>query len=211
MNYRQRAYDSYDRSNYNLKITNSYYHFKNIQKILFRKPEYKTIKKPSNSPKYNMSTRPYHNYFVLRQNELYKKVLNDIKTTKVKPKVNAYYKMKEEKLRDYRRQSKTLENRQLLRENSSFKKRLRNQKSMLRIRDMDRDYKLNHLKMMDRSKKIRELRNIILPPISTIVNRIKSPKIIKKYSSHDYKSYRTPVSKDGESSLHRDSKIETTE
>ena len=35
MNYRQRAYDSYDRGTYNLKITNSYYHFKNIQKILF--------------------------------------------------------------------------------------------------------------------------------------------------------------------------------
>ena len=68
-----------------------------------------------------MSTRPYHNYFVLRQNELYKKVLNDIKTTKVKPKVNAYYKMKEEKLREYRRQNKTLQNRQLSKENINYK------------------------------------------------------------------------------------------
>ena len=40
MNYRQRFYDSYDRSNYNFKVTNSYYHFKNIQKIVYRKPEY---------------------------------------------------------------------------------------------------------------------------------------------------------------------------
>ena len=201
MNYRQRAYDSYDRSNYNLKVTNSYYHFKNIQKILFRKPEYKTIKKTTNSPKFNISSRPFRNYFVLRQNELYKKVLNDIKTTKIKPKINAYHKMKEEKLRDYRRQSKTLENRELARENTSFQKRLKNQKSMLRIRDMDRNYKINQLKILDKSKKIRALRNIVFPPISTIVNRMHSPKLIKKFTSHDNKSYRTPASKDGVSYL----------
>ena len=216
MNYRQRAYDSYDRGTYNLKITNSYYHFKNIQKILFRKPEYKTIKNTTNSPKLRINTRPYQNYFISRENQLYKKILNEIKTSKVKPKLNDYYKTKEEKLRDYRRQNKTLENRQLQRENSSFKKRLRNQKSMLRIRDMDRDYKNNHLKMVERTRKIKDLRNIVFPPILSIVNRIKSPNHLKKNSMNENKSYGSRGSREGESlhyvkSTTHESRIKNTE
>lgn len=176
MNYRQRAYDSYDRSNYNLKVTNSYYHFKNIQQILFRKPEYKSIKKTRSPPKLKINAQPYHNYFVIRENELYKKIINGIRESKVRPKINDYHKYKEEKLRDYKRQNKTLESRQLSKENINYKKRLRNQKSMLRIRDMDKDYKNNHLKMVSRSRRIKDTRPIVLPPIYTIVNRINSPK-----------------------------------
>ena len=193
MNYRQRFYDSYNKSNMNLKITNSYYHFRNIQSIIYRKPEYKVIKK-INSPKININTRPLNNYFIARENELYKKIINDIRTTKTKPKLNDYYKLKEEKLRDYRKKYKTLENRQLSRENINFQKRLRNQKSMLRIRDMDKDYKTNHFKIMERSRRIKDLRSIMLPPISTIVNRINSTK--KNRNSYNENN---SVSKGGES------------
>ena len=193
MNFRQRAYESYDRSNYNLKVANSYYHIKNIQKILYRKPEYKSIKKINSPSKLRITTQPYHNYFVIRENELYKKIINGIRDSKVKPKINDYYKMKEEKLREYRRQNKTLQNRQLSKENINYKKRLRNQKSMLRIRDMDRDYKTNHLKMVERSRKIKDTRNIVLPPIGMIVNRINSS---KKYRNN---SYGSSISRDRES------------
>ena len=193
MNYRQRFYDSYNKSNMNLKITNSYYHFRNIQNIIYRKPEYKVIKK-INSPKININSRPLNNYFITRENELYKKIINDIRTTKTRPKLNDYYKLKEEKLRDYRKKYKTLENRQLSRENINFQKRLRNQKSMLRIRDMDKDYKTNHVKIMERSRRIKDLRSIMLPPISTIVNRINSTK-----KNRNLYNDNTSVSKGGES------------
>ena len=193
MNFRQRAYDSYDRSNYNLKVANSYYHFKNIQKILYRKPEYKSIKKINSPPKLRISTQPYHNYFVIRENELYKKIINGIRDSKVKPKINDYYRIKEEKLNEYKRQNKTLQNRQLSKENITFKKRLRNQKSMLRIRDMDKEYKNNHLKMVERSRKIKASRNIVLPPITSIVNRVNSS---KKYRKN---SYGSSISRDKES------------
>ena len=193
MNYRQRFYDSYNKSNMNLKITNSYYHFRNIQSIIYRKPEYKVIKK-INSPKININTRPLNNYFIARENELYKKIINDIRTTKTKPKLNDYYKLKEEKLRDYRKKYKTLENRQLSRENINFQKRLRNQKSMLRIRDMDKDYKTNHFKIMERSRRIKDLKSIMLPPISTIVNRINSTKKNRNLNNEN-----NSVSKGGES------------
>ena len=211
MNYRQRFYDSYNTNNMNLKITNSYYHFKNIQSIIYRKPEYKVIKK-INSPKININTRPFNNYFIARENELYKKIINDIRTTKTRPKLNDYYKLKEEKLRDYRKKYKTLENRQLSRENINFQKRLRNQKSMLRIRDMDKDYKTNHVKIMERSRRIKDLRSIMLPPISTIVNRINSTK-----KNRNLYNENNSVSKGGESLRQYkkknsiDSKIQNTE
>ena len=202
MNFRQRVYDSYDKSNFNLKITNSYYHFKNIQKILYRKPEYTSIKK-IRSPNLKINTQPYNNYFVMRQNQLYKKIINDIRSTKVRPKINDFYEKKEEKLREYRKQNKTIQNLELSRQNSNYRKRLRNQKSLLRVRDMDKDYKTNHLKMVERSRKIKDRKNIVLPPITTIVNRIKSPRIFRKNNYEYNSSYGSSVSKDGES-LHQE-------
>ena len=58
MNFKQRFYDSYDRSNYNYKVTNSYYHFKNIQNIIYRKPEYNPYINLK-SPQLNLKIHPY--------------------------------------------------------------------------------------------------------------------------------------------------------
>ena len=198
MNYRQRIYESLDNDNYNLKIKNSYYHFKNMQKINKRKPQYFSFKRV-NSPKFKISTtQPYKNHLIIRQNELYKKIINDIHKTKSIPKINLYYSSKEEKLRDYRKQNKTLEDRKLTIENSSFRKRLKNQKSILRIKEIDKDYKENHLKMLERFRKIKEGKNIILPPINKIVRKF-SPKLNRKSSKRFDSSYKYGSSKDGES------------
>ena len=208
MNFRQRAYDSYDRSNFNLKITNSYYHFKNIQKILYRKPEYTSIRKVKSPPRLKINTQPFNNHFVIRQNELYKKIINSIRDSKIKPKINDYYKMKEEKLREYKKKNKTLLSRQISLENVKYKKRLRNQKSLLKIREMDNDYKENHLKMVERARKVKDKKAIILPPIKTIVNRITSPRrnIYQNSSNYEYSnSYGSSISKDLES-LHQERK-----
>ena len=175
MNYKQRFYDSYDRSNYNFKVTNSYYHFKNIQNIIYRKNEYNPYMnmKP---PRLNLQMHPFNNkikndFLLSRQNRIYKKIIDDIRNTVVKPKLNNYYKLKEEKIREYRRASKTLENRELKRENTRFHKRLRSQKSLLKLREMDQEYKLNHQKLLDRSRKINK-RYMFLPPINTIMKRL---------------------------------------
>ena len=101
MNFRQRFYDSYDRSNYNLKVTNSYYHFKNIQKITYRKPEFNPYINLK-SPRLNLNIHSYNsnlnNYMFARQNKIYKKTIDDIRNIVVKPKLNLYYKLREEKL-----------------------------------------------------------------------------------------------------------------
>ena len=144
MNYYQRDYLKSNRRNQNLKI----------------------VKRTNNSKLKNNSNELYKNYFVMRENEIYKKIISNIRTTKTRPKMNDYHKTKEEKLRDYRQQNRTLENRKLVRENSNYKKRLKSQKSMLRIREIDKDYKQNHQKMLERLKK----KNTIFLP-SLYINR----------------------------------------
>jgi hypothetical protein len=184
MNFRQRFYDSYDRSNYNFKVTNSYYHFKNIQKIAYRKPEYNPYINLK-SPRLNINIHSYksniNNYMLSQQNKAFKKTIEDIQNSVVKPKLNLFYKLKEEKIREYRRASKTLEIKELKRENSRFHKRLKSQKSFLNLREMDQEYKLNHQRLIDRNKKINK-RFMILPPINSIMKKFESSasnKIIK--------------------------------
>jgi len=184
MNYRQRFYDNYDRSNYNYKVTNSYYHFKNIQKIVYRKPEYNPYINLK-SPRLNINIHSYksniNNYMLSQQNKAFKKTIEDIRNSVVKPKLNLFYKLKEEKMREYRRASKTLEKKELKRENSRFHKRLKSQKSFLNLREMDQEFKLNHQRIIDRNKKINK-KFMNLPPINSIMKKFESSssnKIIK--------------------------------
>ena len=183
MNFKQRFYDSYDRSNYNFKVTNSYYHFKNIQNIIYRKPEYNPYMN-LRSRRLNLQMHPLNNnykndYLTTRQNAIYKKIINDIRNAEVKPKLNLYHKMKEEKIKEYRRASKTLELKELKRENSRFHKRLRSQKSLLKLREMDQEYKLNHQKLLDRSRRINQ-KYLILPPVNSIMKKFQTS-ASKKY------------------------------
>ena len=196
MNYIQRSYDRNNRSNFNIKINNSYFHFINMQKIYDRKPVYNTNKR-LNYPRLKTNpTQLQSNYFVMRENEVYKKIINGIRSTKAKPKLNDYYRTKEEKLRDYRRQNRTLEKKKLVRENSSFRKRLKTQKSALRIREIDKDYKENHLKMLERLKKKNTL---ILPSINRIGQYLtRSPRNNRKNSNYEYSLNASSFSKEGE-------------
>ena len=183
MNYKQRFYDSYDRSTYNYKVTNSYYRFKNIQNIIYRKPEYNPYMN-LRSRRLNLQMHPLNNnykndYLTTRQNAIYKKIINDIRNAEVKPKLNLYHKMKEEKIKEYRRASKTLELKELKRENSRFHKRLRSQKSLLKLREMDQEYKLNHQKLLDRSRRINQ-KYLILPPVNSIMKKFQTS-ASKKY------------------------------
>ena len=183
MNYKQRFYDSYDRSTYNYKVTNSYYHFKNIQNIIYRKPEYNPYMN-LRSRRLNLQMHPLNNnykndYLTTRQNAIYKKIINDIRNAEVKPKLNSYHKMKEEKIKEYRRASKTLELKELKRENSRFHKRLRSQKSLLKLREMDQEYKLNHQKLLDRSRR-KNQKYLILPPVNSIMKKFQTS-ASKKY------------------------------
>ena len=186
MNYIQRSYDRNNRSNFNIKINNSYFHFLNMKKIYDRKPVYNTIKRLYYPRMKTNPTQLQNNYFVMRENEIYKKIINGIRSTKAQPKLNDYYRTREEKLRDYRRQNRTLEKKKLVRENSSFRKRLKTQKSTLRLKEIDKDYKENHLKMLER---LRKKNTLILPSINRIGQFMaRSPRLSRKNSNYEYSS-----------------------
>ena len=51
MNPRQKSYDSYDKTNKLLKLTNSYYHYRNLEIIKNRKPLYNDAPKYFSNPK----------------------------------------------------------------------------------------------------------------------------------------------------------------
>ena len=168
MNFRQRIYESFSRDNYNLKVSNSKYHFRNMFNISNRKPEYHSFRIVSPSKlKHNAS---FQNYFVIKENELYKKIINDIRFSKVQPKMNNYFKINEEQLKEYKRKNKKLLNKQLSKDNIIYRKRLLDQKSMLRIKEIDKDYRDNHIKLVERTKKIQNIKKLILPRIQTVVN-----------------------------------------
>jgi hypothetical protein len=108
-----------------------------------------------------------------RQNKIYKKTIDDIRNIVVKPKLNLYYNLREEKIKEYRRAIKTLETKELKRENSRFHKRLKSSKSYLRLREREQDFKSNHQKLLDRTKKVNK-RYMLLPPINSIMRKFES-------------------------------------
>lgn len=174
MNYRQIAYDRYDRNNFNLKLLNSYHHFINIQNISNRRPEYAPNPKAFFPPKLKINDHINNKYMFKREDKLYKKVLNNIKYSKVYPKMNDYYQKKEEQLKEFKDKKNKFMKKQMSKDNLIFKRRLKNQKSMIRIKEIDKDYD-NHKKLVEMTRKIQDSKTFILPRISTLINRINSP------------------------------------
>ena len=86
MNPRQRSYDSYDKTNKLLKLTNSYYHFRNLEHIKKRKPQFGN--NPTLYPKKNPHVEPFQDYFIKKQNENIQEKLNKIKNRKAKVNLN---------------------------------------------------------------------------------------------------------------------------
>ena len=86
MNPRQKHYDSFNKTNKLLKLTNSFYHYRNLEKIKNRSPRY-TIKPLSLSP--NKKIRQFNifqAYDIEKQNNNIKNKIkkNFSKTSKTK-------------------------------------------------------------------------------------------------------------------------------
>ncbi len=164
MNPRQKSYDSYDKTNKLLKLTNSYYHFKNMELIKKRKPQY------SKRPTYYPSNKKPHvalfqNYYIKIQNENIKSKLNQIRLKPIKPKINNIFLSKELKIQEFRKQHKNLYIKRREEENENYKKRIKNQKAFIDSKAMDKDFHEEHTKTLMKLKKIGENENVVLPPI----------------------------------------------
>ena len=163
MNPRQKSYDSYDKTNKLLKLTNSYYHFRNLELIKKRKPQY------SNRPTYYQSKKqhvaPFQNYYIKRQNENIQYKLNQIRSRPIKPKINDVFLSKESKIQEFRQQHKNLYIKRREEENLNYKRRIKNQKAFIDPRAMDKDFREEHTKTLMKLRKIGDNENVVLPPI----------------------------------------------
>ena len=182
MNPRQKSYDSYDKTNKLLKLTNSYYHFRNLEYIKRRKPKY------SNHPTLYQNKKPhvapFQNYYVKKQNETIQNKLNQIRLKPIKPKINDIFLSKEIKIQEFRQQHKNLFIKRREEENENYKKRIKNQKAFINPKAMDKDYQEEHTKTLMKLKKIGENENVVLPPIK---NSHDNPTLMetKKYYNTD--------------------------
>ena len=186
MNFRQQLYGRYDETNQLMKISNNFYLYKNVNSISKRK-----IKLPlSPSRKNHINTDCMGQYYVSRNNEIYKKMLDNIKRQPVRLNTNSD-KKDIERINNYRKKSKQIEDKLLAIENENYKKRLNMQKGRLNIKNIEDNYQNYHLKEVKRLRRIPAEKSVVLPPISNIMRekRVTSGKKAKG------KNERTPSAK----------------
>ena len=164
MNHRQKLYDRYDEANQLMKISNNFYLYKNVNSISKRKIQYTSTPTIKN----RINTDNMEQYYVSRDNEIYRKMLVNIKKQPIKLKIKQDQK-DIERINNYRKKSKMIEDKLLAIENENYKKRLNMQKGRLNIKNIDDNYQKYHLKQVKRLRKIPEEKSVVLPPISLIM------------------------------------------
>ena len=169
MNTRQKSYDSYDKTNKLLKLTNSYYHFINLEFIKKRRPLY------SNTPVYSIHPKKtkkkqsilFQTYYVKKQNESIKNKINKILLRPIKPKMNDEFLSKEKKLQKMKQFYKNIFNKKRDEDNEYYKNRIKIQKAFINPKAMDKNFNTEHIKAMMKLRKIRENENVVLPQIKS--------------------------------------------
>ena len=183
MNPRQKSYDSYDKTNKLLKLTNSYYHFRNLELIKKRKPQYGNY--PTFYQKNKNHIAPFQSYFIKKANENIQNKLNQIRWKPIKPKINEIFLSKETKIQEFRQQHKNLFIKKRDEENENYKKRIKNQKAFINPKAMDKDYQEEHTKTLMKLKKIADNENIVLPSIK---NSYENPTLMESRKYYNTES-----------------------
>ena len=169
MNPRQKSYDSYDKTNKLLKLTNSYYHYRNLEIIKNRKPLYNDAPKYFSNPKTAKKKKAivFQTYYVKKQNESIKNKINKILLRPIKPKMNNEFLTKEKKLYQMKKLYKNIFDRKRDEDNEYYKNRIKNQKAFMNPKAMDKNFNTEHIKAMMKLRKIRENENVVLPQIKS--------------------------------------------
>ena len=106
MNSRQRSYDSYDKTNKLLKLTNSFYHFRNLEHIKNRKPQYGSRPTIFLNKKFHLD--PFKSFALKKENEHIQNKLNKIRNRPIKPIMNDIFLIKESKIQEFGQRHKIL-------------------------------------------------------------------------------------------------------
>ena len=185
MNPRQKSYDSYDKTTKLLKLTNSYYHFRNLEIIKNRRSQYNNVPlyfHNSKTTKKKQSTL-FQTYYVKKQNENIKNKLNKILLKPIKPKLNNDFLIKEIKMQKVRQIHKNIFNQKRVQDNKDYKHRIKNQKAFINPKVMDYNFNTEHVKAIMKLRKIRENENILLPQIKSANDNQSVLDFLKYFSS----------------------------
>ena len=207
MNPRQKSYDSYDKTNKLLKLTNSYYHFRNLELIKNRKSLYNKRPKVYTSKKHLVA--PFQNYYIKKQNKNILTKLNEIRWKPLKPKINDNFLKKEEKIQHFRKLHKNLYDKKREEENVNYKKRIKNQRAFINPRAMDKDYQEEHLKTLMKLRKVGDNDNVVLPPIKNSHDNPTLMESKKYYNTESGLGYKS--GKDADSNLNRMKSVDENE
>ena len=163
MNIRQKLYDSNDSSNVYIKSTNTSVLSKNLNEIINRKPIF-TNKSISKKKKVTINL---DEYFRIRENIIYNKMITEIRKKKLKPNISAEQneiiinKMK------FRNNYHKINDESIEKENKSFKKRLYNLKPFISAHKLDKEYNERIVIRRFNSNNKKENKSLILPNINS--------------------------------------------
>ena len=157
----QKFYDSYDKNNIVLKLTNSYYHNKNLALIRNRKNMFKP---PSNSiPK--RTKDPMLQYRIEKDNEELGGKIKEITNRKKREFDNDFFDNFKVKLRRIKTNLKRENQKEIDKENELMYHRMEISKPFLNTKELDKDFKGNHKIYVKKLRKVNENGSVVLPKI----------------------------------------------
>ena len=200
MNPTQKFYDSYDKNNIVLKLTNSYYHNKNLALIRNRKNMFKP---PSNSiPK--RTKDPMLQYRIEKDNEELGGKIKEITNRKKREFDNEFFDNFKLKLRRIKTNLKRENQKEIDKENELMYHRMEISKPFLSTKELDKDFKGTHKVYVKKLRKVNENGSVVLPKIYS--NPLLYKRSVKTENKNDEIEYKEKEEIDDEKHQSKETK-----
>ena len=196
----QKFYDSYDKNNIVLKLTNSYYHNKNLALIRNRKNMFKP---PSNSiPK--RTKDPMLQYRIEKDNEELGEKIKEITNRKKREFDNEFFDNFKFKLRRIKTNLKRENQKEIDKENELMYHRMEISKPFLSTKELDKDFKGTHKVYVKKLRKVNENGSVVLPKIYS--NPLLYKRSVKTENKNDEIEYKEKEEIDDEKHQSKETK-----
>ena len=196
----QKFYDSYDKNNIVLKLTNSYYHNKNLALIRNRKNMFKP---PSKSIPKRIKD-PMVKYRIEKDNEELGEKIKEITNRKKREFDNEFFDNFKFKLRRIKTNLKRENQKEIDKENELMYHRMEISKPFLNTKELDKDFKGNHKVYVKKLRKVNENGSVVLPKIYS--NPLLYKRSVKTENKNDEIEYKEKEEIDDEKHQSKETK-----
>ena len=200
MNPAQKFYDSYDKNNIVLKLTNSYYHNKNLALIRNRKNMFKP---PSKSIPKRIKD-PMVKYRIEKDNEELGGKIKEITNRKKREFDNDFFDNFKVKLRRIKTNLKRENQKEIDKENELMYHRMEISKPFLSTKELDKDFKGTHKVYVKKLRKVNENGSVVLPKIYS--NPLLYKRSVKTENKNDEIEYKEKEEIDDEKHQSKETK-----